>query len=343
MNIIDWGTLAYNLLHSTIFWIVVAIWVIILIAWTARSKALMERISNLIKKPVIFRPDQYPENVPLYPRTFFEQVAAAIKDKLAEPFKKSRIGFAGWIKNNLHPLIYESQHPFRMPASLLFLVLFGLFVVADIIAVANTLKLLDLYAGQLTGWLGRYDLAVLGGSLGALLVGFIIFFELFEKESVFTDLSERATAGRYAYRGFAVVVMLLAIVSLVTWALARQIALGQIEATPSDTNLVNWVLYGIVPINSALAAAITFMHAFKGIVVIFTIICWILVAIIWLLDWAVTILGSVVPFLFDVAYRLLHIILDILQWLISTPILGVLQIFKWFGSLFTPNQTEHKE
>jgi hypothetical protein len=85
------------------------------------------------------------------------------------------------------------------------------------------------------------------------------------------------------------------------------------------------------------------MHAFKGIVVIFTIICWILVAIIWLLDWAVTILGSVVPFLFDVAYRLLHIILDILQWLISTPILGVLQIFKWFGSLFTPNQTEHKE
>ena len=86
MNIIDWGTLIYNLIHSTIFWIVAAVWVIILIAWVDRSSALGKRISNLIK-PGDLQTRSGPENVPLYPRKFFEEVATSVQTKLREPLQ----------------------------------------------------------------------------------------------------------------------------------------------------------------------------------------------------------------------------------------------------------------
>lgn len=335
------GEILYNLLHTPMFWIIIALWAFILIAWTSRFKAVLDRIGKLIIKPVIFRKDPEPRNVPLYPREFMEEVAIPFRDTLRKPFAASLKGLSEWIKTNLHALIFDKKHPFRFAATLLFLALFILFVIADVIAVANTLALLDLYSGQLTGWIAKYDLAVLAGSLAALLVGFIITFELFEKESMFTDISEKSETGRGVYRGFALLVMLLALFSLLTWALSRQLQLGKIESTPFLQGIVDWVLFGVVPINSALAAAVIFQYAFKGVLAIFCGICWIVVAIIWILDYAATIIGVVIPFIFDVAYRLIYAIVDILQWFISTPVQAILLPFiKIFAMISPPTKPE---
>ena len=332
------GQFLYNLLSSTVFWVILGFWVIVLIAWGKPRKKVFERIWLLVKKPHIFEVDKDPENVPLYPRTIFEKVSVAIKDTLKNPFSTALKGLSNWIKSSLHPLIYDPKHPFRMPATLLFLAVFILFVVADVIAVANTLALLDLFSGDLSGILGSYDLAVLAGSLAALIIGFIITFELFEKESIFTDLSEKPDAAKGLYRGFSLLVALLAIFSLITWALARMIELGYVNETTFTTNLVQWVLYGVVPINSAFAASMVFIYAFKGILVLFTALCWVITAILWILNYIATIIGVVVPFSFDILYRLIYILIDILLWIIATPIIAILMPFIVIFRMINPQK-----
>ncbi|MBE0683142.1 MAG: hypothetical protein IH589_14625 [Anaerolineales bacterium] len=324
----------YNLFNSQAFWVVMAVWAFICIAWTERWKPVLERLGRLVIKPLIFKKDANPDNVPFYPRSFLEDSANGLRDTLKQPFTDLIRVVSGWF-SNLANIIYSKDHPFRTLGYLLLLACFLFFVLADSIAVANTLVVLDLWSGTLPELLGRFDIAVFGGSLLALIIGMALVFEIRSNKSEFSQWSERDDRTKALALGVALLVTLLSLITLIAWALFRLIELGQLNSSPFLDGILNWVLFGLVPINSALAAAITFLEALRGLLVVVVLLGWIIIAVLYLVNYVVTILGSVVPFLFDILYRLVYIAIDISQWLISTPIQAVVWPFQKIGDVFT--------
>lgn len=329
----------YNLLNSQAFWVVVAVWVFICIAWTSRLKLVLERLANLIVKPVIFETDPSPENVPFYPRRFMEKSANGFRDTLQQPFSDLIKVVIGWFAN-LANLIYSKEHPFRTLGYLLLFVCFLFFVLADSIAVANTLVVLGLWSGALPELLGRFDVAVFGGSLLALIIGMALVFEIRSDESEFTIWSRRDNQTKALALGIALLVTLLSLITLIAWALFRLIELGRLNSNSVLDGILNWILFGLVPINSALAAAITFLEALRGFLVLIVLIGWVLIGVLYLLNYLATILGSLVPFLVDITYRLIYVILDVLQWIISTPVQALIWPFTKISTVFSGSPSE---
>lgn len=325
----------YNLFNSEAFWVVIAVWVFICIAWTERWKPVLERLAKLFTMPIVFRKNDRPNSdVPFYPRSFLEDSANGFRDTLKQPFTDLIKVVSNWF-SQLASLIYSKDHPFRTLGYLLLLTCFLFFVLADSIAVANTLVVLGLWAGTLPAILGRFDVAVFGGSLLALIIGMALVFEIRSSKSEFSQWSERDSQTKSLALGVAFLVTLLSLITLIAWALFRLIALGQLDSSPFLDGLLNWVLFGLVPINSALAAAITFLEGLRGFLVLVVLFGWVIIGVLYLANYAVTILGSIVPFLFDIAYRFIYIVLDILQWLISTPIQALVWPFKKIGNVLS--------
>jgi len=329
----------YNLLNSEAFWVVIAVWIFVCIAWTERWKPVLDRLGKLVVKPVIFKTDPNPENVPFYPRDFIEDSANGFRNTLRQPLTDLIRVVSNWFEH-LANLIYSKDHPFRTLGYLLLLVCFLFFVLADAIAVANTLVVLDLWSGTLPELLGRFDIAVFGGSLLALIIGMALVFETRSDTSEFTQWSERDKQTKSLALGVAFLVTLLSLITLIAWALFRLIELQRLDSSPFLDGLLNWVLFGLVPINSALAAAITFLEAIRGFLCIVIILGWIIIGVLYLANYAVTILGSVIPFFFDIAYRLIYVSMDILQWLISTPVQAIVWPFKKIGEVFSSSSQE---
>lgn len=324
----------YNLLNSQAFWVVVAVWIVICIAWVERWQPLVKRLGWLVMKPVIFQEDVEPESIPFYPRRFLEKVANGFRDTLKQPFTDLIRLVSEWF-SKIGALIYSKEHPFRTLGFLLLLICFLFFVLADAIAVANTLVVLDLWAGALPELLGRFDLAVFSGSLLALVIGMALVFEIRSTASEFTLWSDRDKQTKALAQGVVLLVTLLSFLTLVAWALFRLIELGRLESSPFLDGLLNWVLFGLVPINSALAAAITFLEALRGLLVIFIIVGWVIVLVFYIANYLATILGSILPFLVDFVYRLVYILFDLLQWFITTPIQAVFFPFRLIGKLIS--------
>jgi len=327
----------YNLLNSEAFWVIVAIWLFACIAWTSRWKAVLERIGKLVMKPIIFKQDPNPDNVPLYPRALLEDVSNGIRNTLRQPFT-DLIKNLHKIASGMSALIYSEKHPFRTFGYVLLLALFLFFVIADAIAVANTLYILRLWQGEMPEILTRFDIAVFGGSLGALIIGLAIVLEIRSKVSEFTFWSERDERVRSLVMGASLLVTMLSFITLIAWALFRLIELHVISSTPFLNGLLNWILFGLVPINSALAAAIVFLEAIRGVIVVGLLIIWLVIGILYLLDYVVTIFGSVGPFLFDIVYRIIYIVTDVFQWIVTTPVHVIILPFELIARIFTGSQ-----
>lgn len=323
----------YNLLSSTAFWVVAGVWLFICIAWVEKWKPVLDRLGKLFLKPIIFREDPDPENVPFYPRKFMEDSANGFRDTLKRPFADLISAFSGWISSLINT-IHNKSHPFRTFGFLLFLVSFLFFVLADAIAIANTLAVIGITFGAIPEILTRFDIAVFGGSLLALIIGIVLVFEIRSEESEFSNYSTRGDKTKSLSLGIALLVAFLSFLTLIAWALFRLIAIGEMESSPVLNGILNWILYGLVPINSALAAAITFPEAMRGVAVIGVMIGWIVAGVLYLLDYAATILGSIGPFFVDILYRLIYVMIDILQWIISTPIQAVLWPFRMIAKVF---------
>lgn len=324
----------YNLLNSQAFWVVLAVWAFVCIAWTERWKPVLERLGKLVIKPIIFRVDPSPDNVPFYPRAFLEDSANGFRNTLRQPFTDLIGVVSNWFRQ-LAGLIYDKEHPFRTLGYLILLLCFLFFVLADSIAVANTLVVLDLWAGTLPELLGRFDIAVFGGSLLALIIGMALVFEIRTSKSEFSQWSERDERTKALALGIAFLVTLLSLITLIAWALFRLIELGRLQSSEVLDGLLNWVLFGLVPINSALAAAITFLEALRGFLAVIVLMGWVIIALLYLLNYIVTILGSIFPFALDIFYRIVYVVVDISQWVISTPVQAIVWPFKKIGEVFS--------
>ncbi len=336
------GEQLYNLINSQVFQIVAVIWLIILIVWKEKWSAVLGRTVNLLKKPLVFRKDPHPENVPLYPRELLEDSSNSFRKALTEPLVGVIRVLHGWL-SNIVKTVHNPNHPRRTLGSIFFFAAFLLLVYADAVAIANTLYVLQI-STSIPPLLAYFDIAVFAGSLLALILGFAFVLEARSSDSEITSISDRDPNTKRSYVALALLVSVLSVISLVAWGLARFVDIEAINNTFLD-RFVTFVQVFIVPLNSAFAAAMIFTEFFRGLSVILAGLGYIIEGILYVINYLLTLLSSLLPFLFDILYRIIHILVDILQWIITTPILAVFWPFqKIYESLSKSDEdTEDKQ
>lgn len=280
------------------------------------------------------------EDIQFYPRILFHEMAIGFRDSLKQVLAKTIITLKSII-GKAQGTIIQKEYPFRTLGYLILFLAFGIFVLADAIAVAGTLSIIPgMLKVEKLGLLGRYEYAVFGGSLLTLILGFALWLELRSDKSEFTAWSERSINVRTLALAASIVISLLSFSTLISWAIFRFVELKIIVGNPLLELTLYSVLYGIVPINSAIGAAIVFLDALRGIVVLLVLFGWSIIGLLYIIDFIVTVIGSIVPFALDIVYRLLLITTDFILWAITTPLLAILLPFQAIGQLFSNNQEE---
>jgi hypothetical protein len=297
------------IIASPYFWIAVAVWVIVDLAWIGRWRELLARISKLFRAPWVFEKDTEPNEHPLYPRKFFEQLAQNnISDGRAGAGTNDNL--EKWWKA-LGARVMGDASPLVAIGHVLSLVFFLFFIFADAVTVANTLVLIGVESPNLPPLLQRLDLAILGGALVSATVGVWIFIEMLGKgEFIATDKMTRGQKRVFSF--ISVVVVLFSVVVMLALAGQRLISLGTYASTPGLDLLIAFALYGLLAINSSLAAAITFSSGAMGIVVI-----------IFLIGVVLTLVMPILVFVFDLLWRGVVVVLDVVFWALLTPVMAI--------------------
>lgn len=338
------GEQIYNIVNSSTFQILGVIWFVILVIWKEKWMGVLTRSVNLLKKPTVFTKDTYPENVQTYPRVLLEEVSNAFRTTLTQPLIDMAKGFNSWLLK-VFKLVYDNEHPFRTIGYVILFTCFCMLVYSDAVAIANTLYVLNI-SPSINPFLVNFDFAVFAGSLIALILGLAFLFETMTNRSEFTPMSEREPKIRKSLFALALLISLLSIISLVAWGLARINIVEGLGSTFLD-RFVNIVILFVIPLNSALTAAMIFNESIRGLVFIFLVFCFVVEGFLYILNFALTLMSSLLPFLFDVLYRLIHIIIDTAIWIITTPIFAVFLPFTAIYKLISDNsdsrQTQTKD
>ncbi|HRN51084.1 MAG TPA: hypothetical protein PLC52_09435 [Anaerolineales bacterium] len=313
----------YDFTQSPFFPILLFIWVAIDVIWVQRWRGLFERLGKLITKPWIFAKDPEPKVPPLYPREMLEQLAlvSSSRERKAEEARSSKVGAeqkdgkrtkaGSSFLNAMQERIFNSEHPFRTVGYVIFLVGFVFFLIADAISVAQTLRVMGLITESLTGLFERFDFAVLGGALLSAIVGVWVYMEALGNSHII-DLDILNEAQRRFLRGISLFVSVNSVIVMIAFAINRLIAIGILAPDPTLEIILSAILYGLVPINSALAAAICFPWASNGVLVLLFIAAFIIIGIL-----------PVIAFLADVVWRVVYVVLDIAIWALFTPLMLV--------------------
>lgn len=317
----------YDFFNSPYIGVILIVWFVLDLLWVNRWRNLLERIATLVRKPWIFTKDPEPNIPPLYPRTFLEQLAQRRVFGAASA-QGAGDKAAGGYWTSLRARVFDQETPERAIGHLLFLAFFCFFLLADAISVANTLMVLGvILPGDVPAILQRFDLAVLGGALLAATVSIWMFIEVSGDESAWIDIRRLNDVQKAILKIISLAVAVFSIVVMIAFAIQRLEAIGKLPATPTADIILSAILYGLVPINSALAAAICFPEASRGLIVLGYL----------LVELALLIL-PVVAFLLDIIWRAVYVVLDVLVWAVVTPILIVPYGIKALVDMMSPKK-----
>lgn len=316
----------YDLIGSKTILVILLIWTLISISWVSRWKAVLNRIELLLRKPIIFVRDPFPENVSIYPRILLETSSTAIWDSQRQSIPNLIERFSRFVRGQ-HKFVYDQEHPFRSIGYLMFLGSFIILLLVDAIVIAQTLELTGLLTGPLPPFLQNFDFAVFGGSLISLMIGFIIFSEIRAEDSELSGWSNRLESGKNLAITIALLAIVFSILNLLSFSMYRLIALGVVNSNASLDFFLNFALFGLAGITPALVASLVFPDSIPGFLIVLIFMEWLLIGCLYFLIKLAVFIGFLVVFLIDIALRLIYIVVDIFQWLIITPILVILLPF----------------
>ena len=331
MNLLQ---LLYNIINWQYFGIFAIIWIVVDLVWIGRWRALIGRLGKLITKPVIFEKDKEPDQRPVYPRKFLEQLALNSRrepkaDAGAKTGAESKPANAlsEWA-DALRIRGFDPKNPIRSLGYAISLILFVFFLIADAITVAATLDLMGVISfASLPPLFQRLELAILGGALLSTVVGIWMLIEMSGKGELI-NAEDLTPAQTKIYKLFAVVVTLFAGAVMVALAVQRLVSLGDLEASPTTSLILSFVLYGLLAINNSLAAALTFQPAASGFIVIAYLLVLLIIGLL-----------PVFAFLADVVWRVAYVLIDIVAWALFTPLIAIpYGIGKVFGLIDDSNK-----
>src|SRR5581483_3812089 len=307
----------YDLFHWQYFGIVAIIWIVVDLVWVKRWQNLIGRLGKLITKPIIFKKDKEPNEPPLYPREFLEQLALnSRREAKTDPDSKTnndskRDGTLTKFINAQRDRVFDPENPLRSLGYVISLVFFVFFLIADAIVVAATLVLMGVIPPDLPPLLQRLELAVLGGAVMSTVVGVWMLVEMSGKGALI-DTDTLSDAQKKIFKLFAVTVTLFAVVVMIALAVQRLISLGYLESSPTSDLILSFVLYGLLAINNSLSAALTFTPAASGFIVLIYLLAILIIGVL-----------PVLAFLADVIWRAAYILIDVTLWILFTPIVAI--------------------
>ncbi len=308
----------YNIFASATFPVFALIWLVIAIGYKSRRDALIFQLGNLLAKPIIFERD-ISGSLEFYPRVFFEAVSVAFRDSLYLPFKSIINAFTNFILMQAK-LIYNPDKPMRVLGYGFFFISFVLFIYADAIAVANNLIVVGVLAPQIPSFLQHYEIAVAMSSLMCVVVSLLILGEIQSPFSMYSDWNEKGSSSRRLALFLTSLSLTLGIIVVLGLALLRLQTLQVLSNSKEISSFINLTFSFLVPLNSALAAALTFSDAMKGLFLLMICIQWIIVGAIYTLNYLLAGLGYVIPIILDYLYRLLYLVLSVVSYAIVTPL-----------------------
>ncbi|MFH1446824.1 MAG: hypothetical protein ABIG43_05380 [Chloroflexota bacterium] len=317
--------LIYNLVNSQVFWICLVAWILIGVAWASKREALVERLKEIVSKQIIFENDS---DMSFYPRALLEKVANGFRNTLRQPFQGIVRIFSEFI-NKQHRMVYNHELPLRTFAYLFLLLCFCLFAYADSVAITGGLSTMGLISGEIPEFLLNYALAVGVATFLSVIVGFLVLNQTFAQESELMHWSDTEGPWKEMAKVIALVIIFIGLFVSVLLGISRLIALGFIEANNTTEFIVQLGINVLILVNGILSAAIILNEAFRGILVIGIALEWILTGVFYILDYIATILGSVIPFVVDLVWRVTYIVADILLYLIFVPFLGIINVLLW--------------
>lgn len=323
----------YNLfttiVNSQYFGFLSIIWVGVDVLWVSKWRSLLDRIRRIITKPSIFRND--PEAINdskfslVYPRTILEDLA---QGKLTATSDGSAKDDTFWARQRTE--LFNKEFPLRTIAYVVFLCFFLLFILSDSIVVSQTLDLMGFNPDFLPDYLNKIEISLLGGAVFAAALGIWMWIEASgdtdkpSKSLPFEDLSKNQLG---ILGNFSRIIVAISFLVAIAFAFQRLIEIGTIESTPTVEIILSFILYGLVAINCFIAAALTLTYALQGFLVVLYLIFDILKVIL-----------PVLTFLFDLLWRVAHVLVDLVIWFLFTPILGILELIRLFIGIFTPKR-----
>jgi hypothetical protein len=290
----------YNLFHWQYFGVLAIIWIVIDLVWVKRWRDLAKRLGKLITKPVIFKKDKEPNDPPIYPREFLEQLAlnsrrenkvdagpgSGVESQNDDTLRKWR--------DAQRDHVFSASDPLRSLGYVISLAFFIFFLIADTIVVAATLVLMGVISPDLPPLFQRMELVEMSG----------------KGELVNTDMLSETQ--KKIFKLFAATATLFAVIVMIALAVQRLISLGYLESSPTSDLILSFILYGLLAINNSLSAALTFQPAASGFIVVIYL--------------AVTLIIGMLPllaFLADMLWRGVYIVVDIALWVFFTPVIAL--------------------
>jgi hypothetical protein len=328
----------YNLVNSSAFWFVLLIWLLICIAWKEKREAFLARLASIIGKPMVFEKDPNPEQPPLFPRRTLEAVAMGAKNGLVEPLSGIAVSFSKLLKN-LWSKVYNPNRPMRIAGYVFFFFALLVFVYADAIAIVNGLDAFGLLETGIPTFLTQYSIAVTMGSLFSVVIGALVFKEVHSEKSYLSDWED--TDGQWKQFGkmLSIVLVMGGFLVVITLGLLRLDALSDLRASlgPGFVAFGNIVVTILVPVNTVLATALIFEEGMiKGGILALLLVGLTILATIYILDFALTIIAYVGPFLLDMLIRIVYFLVDLVFYIVITPIDAIVRVlsapFRWVAN-----------
>jgi hypothetical protein len=318
----------YDLVNWQYFGILLIIWLVVDLVWVNHWKKLFGRINKLINKPYIFKKDIEPSEPPFYPREFLENIArtkSSSTNSSTTEISPETINTSAIVSrvqiwfSDMGDRVFQKNTPLRSFGSTIAFIFFIFFIFADIVTVMNTLVLMGIVE-SLSPFFNQIGLAILGGSLLSITAGVWMINET-KGKGILIDTEALNVDQKKVNNILSVTIILFAILVLIAFTIDRLILLGYLESSTTMEIILACILYGLLPINSSLAASLLFHPAMAGIVVIAYLV----------IAFFLSILPSL-AFLIDILWRIFYIIFDTIVWLVTSPIIiipyGVLKLFK---------------
>ncbi len=288
----------------------------------------------------------------LYPREFLEQVACRLIGFFSFDTYRKIYGFLRAIPERIYP--FSEANVQSTFLSILFAIFLALFAYGDTIAIANGLSALGLIRGELPEALLYYERAVAAASFFAIIVGFFVLIETFAyvppsdetASSPKPVIDVRTPEMARLMRGLSFIVVIIGIWVAALLGVGRIQALGIWENNPVVNFLVQFGINVLTLVNGILAAALVFTDGIRGLRIILSLALWLVIGALALVALFMYLGIRVAAFGFDVAWRLVLMVLIVLFFIFFRPPMALWHLiyspFKAALSLFGPGSNKAK-
>jgi hypothetical protein len=325
-------TFVYDILSSPLFYGFLLFWLIVDIAAEKRRQEVFNLVEKLIHKPQVFEKDTEPINVPFYARNLLEAFANWFYEALQEPLKGLKGLLQSWL-TGLIKIITKPTKPLLVVGYILSFILLLTYLYLDTIGVVTALVSRGFVSPDFPQVFQKYEYLAIGGSLFALLVAGYILAQMTKRVSELSDWDGVVGLWRSLARIAVYILIASGLFAVVFLSLELMISLGYFE-NESDIvlGLVDFASTVLTRVNVALASILLFEDGIKGFVVVAIVVIAILLGVSFLLDYIAAPIGKIIPYFLDIVYRIILLVVFIVWFLVTTPILLFTSLFKGIAS-----------